>query len=103
MTRNAAAALLATVIVVAIYETRPTPELETRIEVQTIVREVITTIDLDELIEHAARLDEELTEECVAIIQRWTDEPKAGILHHVERHYEGDVCAYADEVVRANW
>jgi regulator of protease activity HflC (stomatin/prohibitin superfamily) len=103
MTRTLAAALAGATITYIAVTNLNTPDVQHQLDVQTITRQVITTIDLDELIEQSRTIHQQLTDECLAIIQRWTDEPKAGIIHHVNRRYDGDVCAYADEVVRDRW
>jgi hypothetical protein len=70
---------------------------------EVIEREIVTTLDLEELRQQVDTLDGELFVECINIIERHTQDPRPGIIHHVERHYEGDACKAADEAMHGNW
>jgi hypothetical protein len=70
---------------------------------EVIEREIVTTLDLEELRQQIDTLDGELFVECINIIERHSNDPRAGIIHHVERHYEGDACKAADEAMHGNW
>lgn len=72
-------------------------------DTQVIEREILTTIDLDDLRQQIDELDQELYIECINVIAWHTDDPRAGIIQHVERHYEGDACRAADEAIRGEW
>ena len=100
MTRTASAALLTAALVIAIYEAR-TPDTVTEYQVEVIERTVYT--DLDDLREAFAQTAEELRQECLYIIERQTGDPMAGIIHHVDRHHQGDACAAADEALNGGW
>ena len=104
MTRAAAASILTAAIIIAIYETR-TPDTIVEHDVQVITETKTETVytDLDELREAFARTAEELRRECLYIIERQTGDPMPGIIHHVERHYQGDACAAADEALTGGW
>ena len=102
MTRAAAAAILTAVVIVAIYETRQ-PTTVTEYQVEVIERTETVYTDLDDLREDFANLAEELKHECLYIIERQTGDPMAGIIHHIDRHYQGDACRAADEVLRGEW
>ena len=70
---------------------------------EVIEREIVTTLDLEELRQQVDTLDGELFVECINIIERHTNDPRPGIIHHVERHYQGDACKAADEAMHGNW
>ena len=70
---------------------------------EVIEREVVTTLDVEELRQQVDTLDGELFVECINIIERYTNDPRPGIIHHVERHYQGDACKAADEAMHGNW
>lgn len=70
---------------------------------QVIEREVLTTVDIEALKEQIEDLDDQLYIECVNVIERETGDPKAGIIQHVERHYQGNACKAADEALRGEW
>ena len=100
MTRMAAASLFTATLIIAIYENR-TPETITEHKVEVITQTVYT--DLDDLREAFAQTAEELRQECLYIIERQTGDPMAGIIHHIDRHYQGDACRAADEVLSGAW
>ena len=100
MTRAAASAILTAVVIVAIYETR---EPNTVTEYQVEVHQQTVYTDLDDLRQDFADTAEQLRQECLYIIERQTGDPMAGIIHHVDRHYQGDACRAADEVLRGEW
>jgi hypothetical protein len=104
MTRAAAASILTAAIIIAIYETR-TPDTTVQHDVQVITEIKTETVytDLDDLREAFARTAEELRSECLYIIQRTTGDPMPGIIHHVDRHYQGDACRAADEAINGGW
>jgi hypothetical protein len=104
MTRAAAASILTAAIIIAIYETR-TPDTTVQHDVQVITETKTETVytDLDDLREAFARTAEELRSECLYIIQRTTGDPMPGIIHHVDRHYQGDACRAADEAINGGW
>ena len=102
MTRAAAAAILTAVVIVAIYETRePNTVIEYHVEVIERTETVYT--DLDDLREAFAETAEQLRQECLYIIERQTGDPMAGIINLIDRHYQGDACRAADEVLRGEW
>ena len=70
---------------------------------EVLEREIVTTLDLEELRQQLDTLDGELFVECINIIERHTNDPRPGIIHHVERHYQGDACKAADEAMHGNW
>ena len=104
MTRAAAASILTAAIIIAIYESR-TPDTIVQHEVQVITETKTETVhtDLDDLRQDFAELAEQLRLECLYIIERQTGDAMAGIMHHVERHYQGDACAAADEALAGGW
>ena len=103
MNRIAAFTAGAAAAVIALTWTTTEPEPGTVYQTEVIERQVLTTIDLDELQAQVQELDEQLYLECINVIARYTDDPKAGIIHHVERHYQGDACLAADEAMRGDW
>jgi len=78
---------------------------ETRVEYRTIVKEVPTTLDLDEMRDVSAisQHDDELNYECTSAIQRLTDDPWMGIVLYIERYWEGDACAAYEHQVTYGW
>ena len=100
MTRMAATAILTALVIVTIYETRQ-PDTITEYQVEVHQQTVYT--DLDDLREAFAETAEQLRQECLYIIERQTGDPMAGIIHHIDRHYQGDACRAADEVLRGEW
>ena len=104
MTRAAAASILTAAIIIAIYETR-TPETVVQHDVQVITETKTETVhtDLDDLRAAFAQTAEELRRECLYIIERQTGDPMPGIIHHVDRHYQGDACRAADEALAGGW
>ena len=104
MTRAAAASILTAAIIIAIYETR-TPNTIVEHEVQVITETKTETVhtDLDDLRQAFAETAQQLRTECLYIIERQTGDPMPGIIHHVDRHYQGDACAAADEALRGGW
>jgi len=100
MTRMAATAILTALVIVTIYETRQ-PDTITEYQVEVHQQTVYT--DLDDLREAFANTAEQLRQECLYIIERHTGDPMAGIIHHIDRHYQGDACRAADEVLRGEW
>ena len=100
MTRMAATAILTALVIVTIYETRQ-PDTITEYQVEVHQQTVYT--DLDDLREAFANTAEQLRQECLYIIERQTGDPMAGIIHHIDRHYHGDACRAADEVLRGEW
>jgi hypothetical protein len=96
-----AGAALATAIILNLPTTEP--ETTTVYQTEVFTREVLTTIDLKELEEQIVDLDQQLYVECINVIQRHTDDPRAGIIHLVERHYDGNACQAADEAARGLW
>ena len=102
MKRTASAAILAALTVTLIYETRP-PNIVTEYRTQTIThRETIYT-DLNELQQQIEQLDHDLNEECIHIIHQQTGDPKPGIRHLIERHYNGNACTAAQEALAGDW
>ena len=100
MTRMAATAILTALVIVTIYETRQ-PDTITEYQVEVHQQTVYT--DLDDLRQDFADTAEQLRQECLYIIERQTGDPMAGIIHHIDRHYQGDACRAADEVLRGEW
>ena len=99
----AAAGALITLAIVAIVRPEPTVVYQTEVHERIITHEVLTTIDLEALKEHIADLDEQLYTECLEIVIRQTGDPRAGVIRHIERHYQGDACRAADEALRGEW
>jgi hypothetical protein len=81
----------------------PAQPAQTVYTTEVIEREIVTTLDLEELRQQLDTLDGELFVECINVIERYTQDPRPGIMHHVERHYEGDACKAADEAMHGNW
>jgi hypothetical protein len=99
----AAAGALITLAIVAITRPEPTVVYQTEVHERIIIEEVLTTIDLEELKAQIADLDERLYTECLEIVIRHTGDPRAGVIRHIERHYQGDACRAADEALRGEW
>ena len=76
---------------------------ETEIVTRTVTEEVTVYTDLDELREAFAKTAEQLRQECLYIIERQTGDPMPGIIAHIDRHYQGDACRAADEVLNGGW
>ena len=102
MTRAGAAAILTAVIIVAIYETRE-PNTLTEYQVEVIERTETVYTDLDDLRQDFADTAEQLRQECLYIIELRTGDPMPGIINLIDRHYQGDACRAADEVLRGEW
>jgi hypothetical protein len=99
----AAAGAIAALIVVTIVKPEPTVIYQTEVRERLITQDVITTLDLEDLKEQMAELDEQLYLECVEVIIRHTGDPRAGVIRHIERHYQGDACRAADEALSGGW
>ena len=102
MTRIFATAAITALIVIAIYQNRP-PETVTQYQTEVITRTETVYTDLDELRDAFARTAKELRQECLYIIERHTGDPMPGIINLIDRHYQGDACQAADEVLRGEW
>ena len=72
---------------------------------ETIVEQVMTTVDLDRLRDVPAQstVDDELNYECTIALQRLTDEPLMGIMLYLEEHWHGDACAAYEHQVLHGW
>jgi len=72
---------------------------------ETIVEQVMTTVDLDRLRDVPAKtnVDEQLDYECTIALQRLTDEPLMGIILYLEEHWHGDACAAYEHQVLHGW
>jgi hypothetical protein len=99
----AAAGAIAALIVVTIVKPEPTVIYQTEVRERLITQDVITTLDLEDLKDQIAELDEQLYLECVEVIIRHTGDPRAGVIRHIERHYQGDACRAADEALSGGW
>ena len=99
----AAAGAISALIVVTIVKPEPTVIYQTEVRERLITQDVITTLDLEDLKEQMAELDEQLYLECVEVIIRHTGDPRAGVIRHIERHYQGDACRAADEALSGGW
>ena len=102
MTRMAATAILTALVIVTIYETRE-PNTVTEYKVEVIERTETVYTDLDDLRQDFADTAEQLRQECLYIIERHTSDPMPGIINLIDRHYQGDACQAADEVLRGEW
>ena len=102
MTRAGAAAILTAVVIVAIYETRE-PNTVTEYNVEVIERTETVYTDLEDLRQEFADVAEQLRQECLYIIEVRTGDPMPGIINLIDRHYQGDACRAADEVLRGKW
>ena len=105
LTIAAGIALTASFTALAIAISRPSPTVvyQTEVRERLITQDVITTLDLEDLKEQLAELDEQLYLECVEVIVRHTGDPRAGVIRHIERHYQGEACRAADEALRGEW
>ena len=99
----AASGAIAALIVVTIIKPQPTVIYQTEVRERLITQDVLTTLELEDLKEQMAELDEQLYIECVEVIIRHTGDPRAGVIRHIERHYQGDACRAADEALRGEW
>jgi hypothetical protein len=99
----AAAGAIAALIVVTIVKPEPTVIYQTEVRERLITQDVLTTLELEDLKEQMAELDEQLYLECVEVIIRHTGDPRAGVIRHIERHYQGDACRAADEALSGGW
>ena len=72
---------------------------------ETIVEQVMTTVDLDRLRDVPAQssVDDDLNYECTIALQRLTDEPLMGIILYLEEHWHGDACAAYEHQVLYGW
>lgn len=70
---------------------------------RTRTEHVTTTLDLEDLKSQIADINDDLYAECINIIERHTGDPRAGIIIHVERHYQGNACQAADEATSGSW
>jgi carbamoylphosphate synthase large subunit len=86
-------------------QTQPEPEVHviTEVEERLITHEILTTLDIEEVREQVAELEQLLHDECIAIIHWRTEDPIAGIEHHVNRHYNGDACQAAEDALHDRW
>ena len=87
------------------YQNAAPTVTETQVEYRTIVRELATTLDLDEMrdVSAVSEHDDELNYECTAAIQRLTDDPWMGIVLYIERYWQGDACAAYEHQVTHGW
>ena len=99
----AASGAIAALIVVTIIKPQPTVIYQTEVRERLITQDVLTTLELEDLKEQMAELDEQLYIECVEVIIRHTGDPRAGVIRHIERHYQGDACRAADEALSGGW
>jgi transcriptional regulator of met regulon len=83
--------------------TEPTTVYQVQVIERTVVDEVLTTLDLEELRDQINNLKGDLNYECLLIIERHTGDPLPGIQHLVDRHYNGDACKAAEEAARGHW
>ena len=81
----------------------PARNTDDAVIVETYIEEVIVHTDLDDLRQAFAETAEQLRQECLYIIERQTGDPMAGIIRHVDRHYQGDACKAADEALAGGW
>jgi len=111
MSNRTAIALIAIIVPFAVWAnislyqkfTQPTVIYQTEVRERIITQDVITTLDLEDLKQQLAELDEQLYLECVEVIVRHTGDPRAGVIRHIERHYQGEACRAADEALSGNW
>jgi hypothetical protein len=105
LTIAAGIALTASFTALAIAISRPAPTVvyQTEVRERLITQDVITTLDIEQLKDQIDELDQAVYDECVAIIVHRTGDPEAGVIHRIERHYEGDACHAADEALRGEW
>jgi hypothetical protein len=105
LTIVAGIALTASFTALAIAISRPAPEViyQTEVRERLITQDVITTLDIEQLKDQINELDQAMYDECVAIIVHRTGDPQAGVIHRIERHYNGDACQAADEALRGEW
>ncbi len=99
----AAAGALITLAIVGLTRPEPTVIYQTEVRERLITQDVITTLDLEDLKKQMADLDEQLYLECVEVIVRHTGDPRAGVIRHIERHYQGEACRAADEALSGGW
>jgi hypothetical protein len=99
----AAAGALAALIILTIIKPEPTIVYQTEVHERLITQDVLTTLDIEDLKDQIEELDQALYDECVAIIVHRTGDPEAGVIRHIERHYDGDACQAADEALRGDW
>ena len=87
------------------YTTETSTATERQVVYRTIVEEVATTLDLEQMRDVSAisEHDDELNYECTAAIQRLTDDPWMGIVLYIERYWEGDACAAYEHQVTHGW
>jgi len=70
------------------------------------VNDIVTTIDLEQLRNTTnidPNLDAALAAECTYAIQRHTGEPLQGIIHYVERWWDGDACSALEHQIINDW
>ncbi len=76
-----------------------------------VIRQTVTeTIDLEatlnrlrDVSQAGQDLNDQLLAECLwAIIDR-TDEPMMGVVHYIERYWQGDSCAALDHLLHHAW
>jgi len=48
-------------------------------------------------------VDDQLLAECIYALQRHTDDPLQGIVHYIERHWQGDACAALEHYHTRGW
>ena len=95
-------AIVALNLAAHLVQQQPTPT-DSAVVVEYITETVTVHTDLDDLRQAFADTAEQLRQECLYILERTTGDPMAGIIHHVNRHYQGDACAAADEALRGGW
>ena len=71
--------------------------------VEVIERTETVYTDLNDLRQDFANIAEQLRQECLYIIEVRTGDPMPGIINLIDRHYQGDACRAADEVLRGEW
>jgi hypothetical protein len=94
---------------ISLYQkfTEPTVVVqETVIHETIIIEEIITTLDLDQMrdtLQIDPTLEDELLAQCTYILLEETSDPMAGVIHYLERYWQGDACAALDHYWAHGW
>ena len=92
--------------------THTTPEQTVRtIHTTQLVQQTITQpIDIGQTMERlrdttqaSTHLDDQVLAECIYTLHARTDDPLQGMVHYIERHWQGDACAALEHYLTRGW
>ena len=102
---TAVIAAVAGFVIGTLADTGSDTAADSQVEYRTVVREIATHLDLDEMRDVSAisQHDDELNYECTVALERLTGDPYMGIVLYVERYWSGDACAAYEHQVTHGW